>query len=119
MRRIYEHKNNLIKGFTEKYAVHHLVYYEETSSVFAALQREKQLKKWNRSWKIRLIEELNPEWRDLTDGWFSSAMSDPHHSVILTLHSVTPTLHSVIPTKVGIHSPLMKEGESGSPPSRG
>ncbi|MBU4484209.1 GIY-YIG nuclease family protein [bacterium] len=64
-RRIYEHKNDLIKGFTKKYKVHLLVYYEEMNDVNAAITREKQLKKWKRSWKLRLIEDLNPEWKDL------------------------------------------------------
>ncbi len=65
-RRIYEHKNHLIKGFTEKYNVHMLVYFEQTSNIEAALQREKQLKKWNRKWKLDLIESINPEWKDLS-----------------------------------------------------
>ena len=64
VRRVYEHKNDLIKGFTEKYKVHHLVYVEEIDDVSAAITREKQLKKWKRSWKLRLIESINPE-RDL------------------------------------------------------
>ncbi|MBI2336894.1 MAG: GIY-YIG nuclease family protein [Deltaproteobacteria bacterium] len=65
VKRVYEHKNNLIKGFTEKYKVHQLVYVEETNDVSAAITREKQLKKWKRNWKLRLIEELNPTWKDL------------------------------------------------------
>ncbi len=64
-RRIYEHKNNLIEGFIKKYSVHNLVYYEETSDVKSAIEGEKQLKKWNRKWKIELIEKNNPEWKDL------------------------------------------------------
>ncbi|MBI2642534.1 MAG: GIY-YIG nuclease family protein [Candidatus Wildermuthbacteria bacterium] len=68
-RRVYEHQQNIIKGFTEKYNVHHLVYYETTSNVQAALQREKQLKKWNRQWKLELIEKENPEWKDLSTGF--------------------------------------------------
>ena len=56
-RRVYEHKKNLIEGFTSKYQVHQLVYYETASEVTAALQREKQLKKWKRAWKIELIEK--------------------------------------------------------------
>ncbi|MCA9351594.1 GIY-YIG nuclease family protein [Patescibacteria group bacterium] len=63
--RIYEHKNNIIEGFTKKYLVHSLVYFEETGDVNIALQREKQLKKWNREWKLNLIEKENPTWRDL------------------------------------------------------
>ena len=64
-RRVFEHKQNQIKGFTNKYKVHRLVYYESTSDIKAALQREKQLKKWERSWKIELIEKDNPSWQDL------------------------------------------------------
>ena len=64
-KRIYEHKNNLIDGFTKKYNVHNLVYYEMTEDVSIALAREKQLKKWKRNWKIELIEKNNPKWKDL------------------------------------------------------
>ena len=63
--RVYEHKNDIVKGFTQKYFVKKLVYYEVTKSVVIAIQREKQLKKWKREWKIALIEEFNPEWNDL------------------------------------------------------
>ncbi|MBI4284433.1 MAG: GIY-YIG nuclease family protein [Chloroflexi bacterium] len=65
IRRVYEHKSDFIKGFTEKYGVHMLVYYEECDSAESAFRREKQLKVWHRKWKIRLIEEKNPEWQDL------------------------------------------------------
>jgi len=65
VRRIYEHKNNLIAGFTKKYNVHTLVYYEPHNDIESAIQREKQLKKWKRVWKINLIEKENPDWRDL------------------------------------------------------
>jgi len=65
VKRIYEHKNELAEGFTKQYSVHNLVYFEITESVESAIAREKQLKKWNRAWKIRLIEKTNPEWRDL------------------------------------------------------
>jgi putative endonuclease len=64
-RRTYEHKNNLVKGFTEKYNIHNLVYYEITNDVKAAIEREKNIKKWNRSWKLKLIEKENPNWNDL------------------------------------------------------
>ncbi|HHS14507.1 MAG TPA: GIY-YIG nuclease family protein [bacterium] len=67
IKRVYQHKNNIIKGFTDKYKVHHLVYYETTGDIESAIQREKQLKKWNRKWKLELIEKMNPEWNDLTD----------------------------------------------------
>ena len=65
IKRIYEHKQNLVEGFTNKYNVHELVYYEVHSDIEAAILREKKIKKWNRRWKLRLIEEMNPEWRDL------------------------------------------------------
>ena len=59
-KRVYEHKSNLIDGFTKKYGVHTLVYLEESNDVNAALEREKRLKKWSRQWKINLINESNP-----------------------------------------------------------
>ncbi|MEE9441980.1 MAG: GIY-YIG nuclease family protein [candidate division Zixibacteria bacterium] len=65
VRRAYEHKNKLIEGFTKKYGIHKLVYFEQTSDVESAIAREKQMKKWNRKWKLRLIEESNPGWKDL------------------------------------------------------
>ncbi len=63
--RTYEHKKGLKEGFTKKYNVNKLVYFEQTNDVRYALEREKQLKKWNRKWKLRLIEENNPDWNDL------------------------------------------------------
>ena len=65
IKRAWEHKNNCVEGFTKKYFVHRLVYYEVTTDVESAIRREKQLKKWNRDWKIKLIEEDNPNWEDL------------------------------------------------------
>ncbi|MBI4005951.1 MAG: GIY-YIG nuclease family protein [Gammaproteobacteria bacterium] len=65
VKRVWEHKNNLVEGFTKKYNVHTLVYFEQHIDILAAITREKQLKKWDRVWKIRLIEEQNPEWKDL------------------------------------------------------
>ena len=67
IKRIYEHKNNLVDGFTKKYSVHRLVWYEVHDSAETAIQREKQIKKWEREGKLRLIEEDNPEWKDLYD----------------------------------------------------
>jgi putative endonuclease len=67
-KRVYEHKNGLVEGFTKKYGVHRLVYYEVATDAETALTRERQMKKWNRAWKFRLIEEHNPEWADLYDG---------------------------------------------------
>lgn len=65
IRRVYEHKTNVVEGFTEKYRVHKLVYWEQSDSVESALQREKQLKRWNRQWKIALIEKENSNWKDM------------------------------------------------------
>lgn len=65
-RRIYEHKEGLVEGFSKKYSCHKLVYYEIYDSVLDAIAREKQVKKWNRSWKIELIEKENPGWEDLS-----------------------------------------------------
>jgi putative endonuclease len=67
VRRIFEHKNSVVKGFTERYHVHCLVYFEFYESFPEAIMREKNIKKWQRSWKIELIESFNPEWRDLYD----------------------------------------------------
>lgn len=65
VKRVWEHKNNLVKGFTEKYNVHLLVYYEQFEDIEQAILREKQMKKWNRYWKIKLINKINPNWDDL------------------------------------------------------
>ncbi len=65
IRRIYEHKNKLLKGFTQKYNVDRLVYYEACENIVAAIEREKQIKGWSRKKKIDLINTLNPEWSDL------------------------------------------------------
>jgi len=66
-KRIYEHKNKVVEGFTSKYNVDRLVYYELTDSIVTAINREKQLKRWHRQWKINLIKEHNPEFIDLFD----------------------------------------------------
>jgi len=65
IKRVYEHKNDLVDGFTKKYGIHNLVYYEQTEDVNSAIQREKRLKAWKRQWKIELIEQMNPNWKDL------------------------------------------------------
>ena len=64
-RRVWEHKNDFVEGFTKRYQVHDLVWYEVHDSMESAISREKALKKWNRAWKVRLIEEGNPWWSDL------------------------------------------------------
>ena len=68
-RRLYEHKNHLVDGFTNKYNVEKLVYYEATSDVYAALEREKQLKRWRREKKNALVSQMNPNWIDLSTTW--------------------------------------------------
>jgi len=68
--RTYTHKEDLVAGFTRRYGVHTLVWYEVHTSIDAAIFREKQLKRWNRAWKIRMIEERNPQWLDLYPGLF-------------------------------------------------
>ncbi len=66
-RRVYEHKQELCEGFTKKYNIKHLVYYESYASIYTARQRERNIKHWSREWKIELIEKMNPEWMDLYD----------------------------------------------------
>ena len=68
VRRVFEHKNDVVEGFTQKYGVHTLVWFESTESIEAAIQREKQLKNWKRAWKVALIEKENPNWQDLYGG---------------------------------------------------
>ena len=65
VRRAWEHRNGTIPGFTKKYGVHTLVWYEQHETRESAFQRERQMKKWNRAWKLKLIEQSNREWRDL------------------------------------------------------
>ncbi|HET6490883.1 MAG TPA: GIY-YIG nuclease family protein [Syntrophales bacterium] len=65
VRRVFDHKNDVIEGFTKKYGVHVLVHYESYEHIHDALTREKRMKKWKRQWKISLIESMNPEWKDL------------------------------------------------------
>ena len=71
-RRIYEHKNKLVEGFTKRYNITKLVYYETTNSIESAIKREKQLKNWKRAWKIELIESMNKDWDDLSEEWFDT-----------------------------------------------
>jgi len=67
IKRVFEHRNDFVDGFTKKYKVHRLVYYEISNDMTAAIAREKQIKKWNRKWKQELIERGNPYWNDLFD----------------------------------------------------
>jgi putative endonuclease len=68
LKRIWEHKNNLVEGFSSKYSVHTLVWYEIHETMEYAIQREKAIKNWKRAWKIKTIEKQNPRWRDLYPG---------------------------------------------------
>ena len=68
-RRLYEHKNGLTEGFTKKYNVHKLVWFDLTSDIHSALQKEKQIKGWTRAKKNALVQETNPEWKDLSEHW--------------------------------------------------
>ena len=63
--RVWQHRNDIFEGFTKKHGVHMLVYFELHDDMESAIVREKRLKKWNRAWKLRLIEEMNPDWNDL------------------------------------------------------
>ena len=66
-KRIHQHKSKASEGFTKRYNVHQLVWYDQSNDIHEVLQREKQMKKWKRQWKINLIEEQNPNWRDLSE----------------------------------------------------
>jgi putative endonuclease len=76
-RRIYEHKQGIVEGFSKKYNLKKLVYFEETKDVKSAIAREKCLKKWNREWKLKLIEKKNPNWKDLASKFFLDILGSP------------------------------------------
>ncbi len=71
LNRMYSHKNKLLRGFSSRYNVNRLVFFEETGDIFSAIEREKEIKGWRRSKKLRLIESTNPTWKDLSEGWFN------------------------------------------------
>jgi len=75
------HKQDLIEGFTKRYGVHLLAYYEMHHTMPDAIQREKRMKKWNRAWKVRLIESMNPEWKDLFDEFWGAINEGPADKV--------------------------------------
>ena len=79
MERIYQHKNGLIDGFTKRYKLTKLVYYEEFDNVYSAIRREKQLKNWHRDWKINLIKQNNPNFKDLAEDWFEEMPKQVRH----------------------------------------
>ena len=69
-KRVYEHKNRLIPGFTDKYGIDRLLYFEAMTDVSSAIKREKQIKAWRREKKVKLIDSLNPQWKDLSEDWY-------------------------------------------------
>ncbi len=71
-RRIYEHKNKMVKGFSKKYNINRLVFYEETGDIDSAIAREKQIKSWRRSKKLDLVKSMNPTWTDLSENWYEN-----------------------------------------------
>lgn len=75
--RVTTHRQDLLDGFTKKYGVHQLVYYETYGTMYAAILRESRIKKWKRAWKVRLIQEMNPEWRDLFDDMWGEIADGP------------------------------------------
>ena len=74
-RRLFEHREKLVEGFTKRYNIDRLVYFEQTTDVLSAIAREKQIKNWNRSKKISLIESANPAWEDLSAEWYKADSS--------------------------------------------
>jgi len=70
-RRVYEHKRHLVEGFTDKYEVDRLVYFETKRNPTSAIKREKQIKGWRREKKVKLIDSINPDWEDLSRGWYN------------------------------------------------
>ncbi len=75
-RRVYQHKNKLVEGFTKKYNITQLIYFASTNDIRAAITREKQIKGMLRSKKVELIKTLNPQWKDLSDGWFDTGIKE-------------------------------------------
>ena len=68
LKRVWEHRNNIVEGFTKRYGVHVLVWFEVHQTMESAIRREKSLKEWKRAWKLKLIEKVNPQWQDLFPG---------------------------------------------------
>ena len=86
-RRVYEHKHKLVPGFTSKYNITQLVYFETTPDVRSAIAREKQIKGWLRAKKIALIDSANPKWQDLSAGWYDDKDRDPSLGVTVSCHA--------------------------------
>ena len=88
-RRVYEHKQKLVPGFTQKYKITRLIYFEVTSDVNSAINREKQIKDWRRAKKIALINSFNPAWQDLSEGWFEE--TDKYFEIMRKDQNVIPS----------------------------
>ncbi len=86
--RVGEHKQDLLEGFTKRYGVHRLVYYELHTTMDEAITREKRIKEWKRAWKVRLIESMNPEWADLFDEAIGMILDGPADLVDRTLSAL-------------------------------
>jgi putative endonuclease len=85
LRRIWEHRTGALPGFTRRYGVHRLVYYELARGPAGAIRREKQIKGWARTKKVAMIDSMNPEWNDLAEPWFVDVpLSDPSHPLGMT-----------------------------------
>ena len=81
-RRAYQHRESLVDGFTKRYGLKMLVYYERHDDIRTAIQREKTIKHWPRAWKVRLIHGMNPDWKDLSEGWFNSGVQSSDHGIL-------------------------------------
>ena len=114
-RRLYEHRNHLADGFTKRYNVSKLVYYESTSDVRSAIAREKQLKGWTRAKKNSLISKANPNWRDLSKDWesyvFLSAAQVPAAKILRRASLAQDDIHLPFPTRPITLSQYGYEGE--------
>ena len=93
-RRLYEHKNKLVDGFTKKYNLHKLVYFDTTTDVRSAIEREKQLKGWARAKKNALIESINPDWTDLSEDWYRLYQHSP--TPVILRRAATKNLQSIV-----------------------
>lgn len=97
-RRVRQHKTGHYDSFTLKYSIKNLVYYEEYDDINLAIAREKQIKKWNRKWKLELIEKVNQNWKDLSLNWIPGQAGNDVTTRLIT----SPSSFNVIPTKAGI-----------------
>jgi putative endonuclease len=123
--RVWKHREEVFSGFTAKYGVKRLVWFEQHAERGGAFRRERQIKKWNRTWKIRIIEEMNPTWTDLYDDFVGCA--DPNGPLAGLQLIEPPPPPPLVPAKAGIQAelggqqgkPVLLQTRLGSPPSRG